>query len=442
MFIIVTILSVLLFAVTSFRPRGAFLLNPMVYYFFFQTISFVGTVSILDEESTVDQAYFWIFVTAMLSSSLGIMVGNYVVPLHRILATWNATPYIVETGRAYKEAIYALAITSAMVCALYFYVIGYNVFLLGVSNLWSSGTALAGASELRLATYNSAVNGQYFAPGYVNQFKDTLFPLAIIYLWSLVLVEPKRSGRFLQIVLLLALSVGCCISILGTGQRGAFAIVLAIGIGYFALIIPRRQFKSIFAVIVVLGLFLFAVSTQINGRAQVEFEIASVLQSIWSRIIYENQIGAVLGFRLYIHDAPIQWGAEWADSVLGILPSHPGSSLANDIAQLIWGGFGTVPPSNWGSVFYNFGWSGVVFFPFLMCASFPLLQMRYYSGRKSLFRTLLYVSSYVLIGSWICGGPFEYLLNVGLVAILILRYICWLLELSFGLESFVAKQVV
>lgn len=44
----------------------------------------------------------------------------------------------------------------------------------------------------------------------------------------------------------------------------------------------------------------------------------------------------------------------------------------------------------------------------------------------------MYVYSYVLLGSWIAGSPFEHFLNGGVVAIVMLFFICRRLEMIFG----------
>ncbi len=429
------VISLLLIALASFSSRGSLLLNPMAYYALFQLIGFVGTTAAIDFNEPYDVLYYYICACGIVFSAIGFALANLSFPLPKeLIATWKQRPFLIESGTAYKTFLTLMALFSALVCVAYFASIGYNVFLLGLSNLLENGTSLTNVSELRLASYDTSGSGQYHFPGYVNQFKDTIFPLTLFYLWTLYFSEPNRAGRLFTFSLLLGLTVASLIAILGTGQRGAFVLAMVMGGSFLTVVLPSSRKFVLFFLSVGIALPLFAISTQINGRAESkEFDLSSVLFAIWQRLASDNQWGAVLGFRMLICDLPIQWGAEWWESILGISPWHGGSSLSSDVARIVWrGGSGTIPPSNWGSIYHNFSWFGVVVIPLVTCTLFGAIQQRFYTGPKTVFRTMVYVYCYIFVGSWIAGSPFEHLLNVGLVAVVGLRIICRRLESAFG----------
>ncbi|MFN9783234.1 MAG: hypothetical protein ACK54A_08370 [Sphingobacteriales bacterium] len=435
MYILITVIfsAILLFFGFS-RSRGPILLNPMAHYTFFQLLGFLGMAGAVDYELSSDVIYFWICAIGILSSAIGVVIGNSLFPIPNELIThWKRKPFWAESGMAHSQFLLFMAFFSTVVCITYFVSVGYNVFLLGVSNLLDSGTALRNVSSLRLGSYDGST-GRYHFPGYVNQFKDTLLPLCLFYLWTLYFIQHRPHKQPLGFVLLSFLTIVSLVSILGTGQRGAFVLAMVMGASFLTVVVPKN--KNIINYLIVAGISvpLMAISTQINGRSQSrEFSWESIMIAIWQRIISDNQWGAVIGFRLYVVDLPTQWGNEWLESILGVSPWHPGSSLASDIARVVWrGGSGTVPTSNWGSIYHNFSWFGIICFPVLYCAFLVKLQQGYYLGEKTMFRTMVYVYSYVLLGSWIAGSPFEHFLNGGVVAIVMLYFICRRLEMLFG----------
>ncbi len=413
--------------------------NPIFFYTLFQMIGFIGVVSILDFDDEIDITYFYVYYVPLLFSLLGFFCGIILFPINKKTAlNWEKKELIIEKGFVYNKAIYIMAIFSAVISIIYFVAVGYNVFLLGIVNILQTGESLEEASALRLASYDVTMTGNYFYPGYVNQFKDTLFPLALFFLWAVFALEEKTKYPFFTKTLLIILSICSLICILGTGQRGAFVVALIMGLSFLVSVLNFKKVKKV-AIYLVPLFVLFMASTLINGRSETN-ETNDVLKAVFQRIMSDNQVGARIGFREIIYHKPTQWGSEWFDGILGILPSHTGSTLSNDIAQLIWGGFGTVPPSNWASIYYNFSWIGLIIFPFFLTFILRYLYYRLYKKEKKLFRILIYIYCFSLIGTWIAGSPFEHYLNTGLLTIIILKLILKFSELFFGFKYIKAKM--
>jgi oligosaccharide repeat unit polymerase len=412
--------------------------NPVSFFVVFQLIGFWGTTPLLKLSNEVDKTYYFIYFWGILFSIIGFILGDFFFPVsNRRIVEWRNLEFLVENGFVYNTLIKAMVVFSAVVCIIYFVAVGYNVFLLGFTNLISGGGETVDISGLRLASYNSEVTGVYYYPGFVNQFKDTLFPLCIFYLWGVNLIKRKKETSNLFLTVFSIISVIC---ILGTGQRGAFAIAMMTGCAFIINVLPKEKRRKFLFIVSAPAIALFMVSTFINGRTSSEtFETGSTLAAMWQRIASDNQWGAVIGFREVMYPNGVQWGSEWWEGIKGFTPSHKGSTLANDIAQVIWGGYGNVPPSNWGSIYYNFSWLGIALYPITSNMVIKYFYKRFYTKKKYLFRILIYTYAYLLYGAWIGASPFEFYFNIGLVTICILKILYKLFENIFGRKYIIKK---
>lgn len=141
-----------------------------------------------------------------------------------------------------------------------------------------------------------------------------------------------------------------------------------------------------------------------------------LLRELQKRIVFDNQFSGWVAFR-YLSAKPTQWGREWVDGILGILPGHPGSSLAGEVFEYLYGSDrGTAPVSMWGSVFYNWSWLGIVLFPVVLALVADRLVKLFRSiDNPSSLEAVGYAGVSAVLGNWVVGGP-EFLLNTGLVA--------------------------
>jgi hypothetical protein len=410
-----------------FSARRDLFLNPVTYFFFFQIISFLGTIPVINLVEQVDIIYYFCFFLGLLFSLFGFLLGDFIFPVSNARKqNWQKSQIVVESGITYNFGIKALVIFSAFVCAAYFYAVGYNVFVLGFTNLLGGGGGEEmDLSTMRLKSYNSEITGDYYYPGFVNQFKDTLFPLCMFYLWAKTQVDKKHQESYWFLIIFTIFSI---VSVMGTGQRGAFALAMMMGCSFMFSVLSKEKKRKFFLIAGTPAIALFMVSTFINGRTKSDkFEIGSTLEAMWERASSDNQWASHVGFRDVMFPSGIQWGAEWWQGVLGILPSHTGSALANDIAGVLWGGFGNAPPSSWGSIYYNFGFLGICLYPLVTTVFAKYVYYRFYSKQKQLFRVQAYTYCYLAYGSWIGGAPFEFYMGSGLFTVSVL-----LLILKFG----------
>ncbi len=431
--ILLLTISLVYFYVTAYRDA---LSNPVTYFLIFQLINHFGSVSYLEYTNPVDQLYYFCFFFGLLSSIFGFIVGNYFFPITgQDVLGHRMKKLEIEHGLVYDFGFLFLALFSTLVCIAYFRAVGQNIFLMGVANMLSGGPDpnTEDFGTMRLKAYNSAITGDYYYPGFVNQFKDTLFPLSMFYLWSKYLLS--KNFRY-PVFLLLILSLVSLVSIMGTGQRGAFVIALLVG-GGFMITVLNKKHKRIFSFIVgIPALVLFMISTFINGRTgSGEFDIGEVFKAIWERIASDNQSSAAIGFREVMYPRGIQWGSEWWEGIQGFSPWHSGSYLANEIAAFLWiSDYGNAPPSNWGSTYYNFGFYGIFLYPFLTAIIVKYFYRRFYTGPKRLFRIQSYIFMFILYGAWISGAPAEFYVNVGCVTVFLLRKLLDFFVSIFGIK--------
>lgn len=395
-------------------PRG----NPLLGALFFNGIMAIGILRLADMDIEADVAH----ANLLLFTSIAFVLGS--IAFHagktdtRRLYAWHfKNPIQSNLSRASRSAITLLLFLSIIVSIVYFTQIGY-ILIIDAARDFMSGSVGENFATRRLAAYAS--DERYFAPGYVNQFKNTIVPFCV----GLIFAHHKlQRGKIHRSMILLIPLVA--IFLLGTGQKGA---LLQTGIAYMFVYSLARSSKKISrnAKLAVLGLMvLFGVASILQGRADADFTmegIVSVTESMTHRIFQANQISAIVGFR-YIYDIPVTWGQEWASALVGILPGYRGSDLANVIYSMLFGSErGTAPPSIWGSTYHNFGFVGTVLFAFCYGGLMNYGYRRFLSGERSLIRCFCYGYLFALFSMWIAGGP-VFLLNNGVLTICILRLI-------------------
>ncbi|WP_323100618.1 O-antigen polymerase [Intrasporangium sp. YIM S08009] len=386
------------------------ILNANALFVYIQMIMAIGTFASLEPSLPSDTVYGYVVLVSMI----GYFIGSGLV-----LAAGARRPVAHQRLRAVRPlpAVWALVALSCLIIVLYYSAVGYSALFEGLKNSLSGGQAdIAGA---RLDSYSG---DRYLYPGYVNQFKNAILPgllLVIFVYW--------RRERQSHVVLGASLVAIALFGILGTGQRGAFIQFLVVA-AYFLYLMNGRNLPRRSWLILPAGLVFMLTSTVALGRSNTLLgQDASVVDRIWiagrelgSRVFQVQQESAVAGFR-YIYEQPIQWGAEWARGLLGILPGSPGTDLPNRIYQMLYGtDRGTAPPSVWGSIYHNFGWGGIVIVPVVLGALVALVSLRSMDGSvRGSLEAVGVAGVSTSIGFWAAGGP-ESLLNTGLVTYAVL----------------------
>ena len=309
-----------------------------------------------------------------------------------------------------------LIFASILISFAYYYAIGYNFFLQQLISFVSGGEQLDDIAAARFESYSGS---RYLFPGYVNQFKNSILPaLTIVVIHQLFSVRSRYRW-----LVSLPLSLVCITFLLGTGQRAAF-VVAALIAGLYVYLASPRNFRKWMPVAFPSALGVFVISTALLGRSseQVAAEstfsgkIGVLLGEVISRALGSNQESAIFAY-YYVSALPVQFGAEWGRSILGLLPGVQGSDVGNQVYEMMFGtdrGYAT--PSLWVSVYHNFGVLGVILVPVALAVIYRVMT-NWIRGRRgaSSLQLVGYAGISVVLGVWVAGGP-VYVLNTGVIA--------------------------
>lgn len=418
-------LAVLLFGFSTsiylLANRRGFLTNPVVLFLCFQTVMFLGSLKYLDESIEADIVHLCVMVIAQF----GIMFGSIVVDLSfgrkkSIVANFNKSELLIDQNtNSVDYLVHLICIVSIIVCVTYYIAIGYNFMIVALRSLIFESSVLSNARELRLLTYSG---DRYLAPGYVNQFKNILFPLMCMYLYVKLLYIKNNKYRP-YVILYTVLSL---LFLAGTGQRGAtiYAIITAVILINLTLNDKDRIrhnlvfFVSSFLLFSLLSIFL---GREVKDLNQLDFN--NLLSLFTGRIFDANQLSSVIGFR-YVYNLDTVWGKEWLTDLISLLPGQRTDlSIANIVHGVLYGTTrGTAPISIWGDVWLNFGLIGIIIIPVLIGVVLESLYYRMITHEKSLERLLCYALVISVTSRWIASSP-TFLVREGIIAVLVLRFL-------------------
>lgn len=425
MLVAVSIVFFLVAAIFLWRSRGRWLLNPVPLAVAGQVLMFAGSIPLMDASIEADRVHALIMLWALVTFIAGATIADMVFP-QRHRAAWFAEPTRIDESVTFQWVARTLVAVSLGVTLAYYLAVGANIFIQSALSYLSTGQGLENAIVLREEFYAGET---YFAPGYVNQFKNILLPLFTVYYVLRASLEKRPLDRLIAIVLVPA----SIVALLGTGQRGAFADAVVMAMFFGAAALPKRLARRYAIVLMTGGLLLFGTATLFLGRSLrgpnsgSRSTVAAVALEVWQRAVWGNQASSVVGFR-YVYDRPTVWGSDWFYSVTALVPRNifPNKkvpTLQIDIFEVLYNSRGgTAAASLWGSTWYNFGPLGVLIFPFLLGVIYQRIHARAIAGPKLLSRIGVYTGITIVMGLWLVSGP-ETLFNRGLVALLVLAFL-------------------
>jgi len=420
--------------------RGRWRLNPGPLFVLQQLAFFLGLLPLIDPAIEADNVLLYMFFGALCMFIVGNVFCQIALPNVRASRSfWVAPICRVETMLGFNVLIGLIISVAVVVCFAYYRAVGYNLFMMGIVSVITGGGQLNDVATLRLNAYSS---GQYFAPGYVNQFKNVLFPLLLSYLFARYILLHRRTDLFIVI----ALSPFCLVFLLGTGQRGAFVLACLTTVFFLMASLPRRPKRIVIAVILVLFFMIFSISTFILGRTvksiQGNGDVSALATEVVDRFSTVNQRSDVFGFQ-YIYEQPLHYGlGEWVYAFKGLIPGHEERlALSNELNQLATGtSRGTAPVSIWSEAWYEFGIGGVLGLAFVLGMLYHAVYAKLCRGEKTLGRLLTYAGLTVIMGMWGIGGP-DVVFNTGLIAVLMLMVLIKATVMLSGSRGFVNVRV-
>ena len=391
--------------------------NPLFFFVIFQWIIGVGSLLLLDLDNVADQVYGVVIFLSQLLFICGAFIGIKKFNLRKNFKKFYNLP--VELDLIFKRRLIAiLTLISIIIVIVYYQVIGYNLLITTLSNPLDE----LDFKSLRLATYSGE---NYFAPGFVNQFKNILLPLGMATILLTLFVKRRMALFYLSLIVF---GFFFAYALLGTGQRAPLVYAIgAIGMGLSIIYkIPLRTILIFFIALVT----VFTIISLNFGGVKTD-GIFNAYSSFFVRIFFIDQYEGLLGFR-YIYELNHPWFYEWFQGLLGILPGHPGSDLDHILYSNLHGtSRGTSSLSIPGSTYYNGSLISVVAVYFILGILYAYLYNRMISGRRTIVRSLGYGGLIFISSVFVMGSPIV-LINKGALAFILVLFIR---KLYFGRSS-------
>lgn len=375
---------------------------------YLQLLMALGTLPLLDSQRHADAIHGYILTSTIIL----YMATGFVVHARKKPPVGGGKVGTFVPG----FHTYALLFISILVVGAYYVAVGHVTLFAGLLN------ALAGGSNdvttLRLEGYSGT---RYLYPGYVNQFKNALLPALVI----VIATYWVRRGR-IPLFFASGLAVITLIALLGTGQRGAFVMAAVLAVVYVYMLdnraFPRRSAGLLILIVPVILLATLALgrsSDAVGQEATFLGKAAVTASEFGGRILSDNQISSVAGFRYIYEQKEIQNGNEWLQSLLGVLPGQSGSDLANQIFATLYGSDrGTSPESIWASAYHNFGYVGTMLLPIILALIAAAITRRIENTpTRSTLTTVGMAGTITVLGFWVASTPI-FLLNNGIMVYL------------------------
>lgn len=381
--------------------------SPAFWWPIFTGVIALPTFALIDMTHSSDMSHLVAFLVAIVSFATTSLVYKKHCNIGKALAAFRQRPEVHDPPEAVAVAI-LLLLFSVAVTTLYFYLVGYNLFLLLLQGL------VPDYSAMRLFTYSG---DRYFAPGYVNQFKNTLYPIVAV---AVVIWLHRHRSVIRWPVTVAAVGFGL-VGLLGTGQRVYILMAVCSTLyGVYLLYIGRTSGVSgrLAAVLLVPTIAVYGFMTiaykQLDGAGA-----EAVLTELAERMFLIQQEGGLVGFRYVAERGPV-WLEEWVKGWVGILPGREGSMIAHVIHGEIYGTTqGTVPLTAVGSAFHNGGLLLVCVLFSGLGAVYSYLYHRYLTGPRTVFRAMGYGALFFYLATYVVGPP-ESLVDSGVLAVLVL----------------------
>lgn len=383
-------------------------LNPIIWFSIFQWLIATGSILLVDLNIESHRFYvFLFFIAYSVYITSAIFLWRYSNISSSYIAFWsrNAEKDNLDT----KFIVFAIFLVSTGITIIYYSNVGYNIFLNIIL-----GVAIDDYATLRLESYSG---DNYYAPGYVNQFKNVLLPvtLSIICVWQIV--ENKKKRFYLYSILGLILAI---VALLGTGQRAFFAYsAIAFFFGFIAL--KDLKWRSII-IPAISGLLIFSLMSSLYKVNTINENGNLVLEAVgksFERFFYTEQEGALTSFE-YLYNQDKVYMTETFQEIRGVFPGQKGSFLMHHLFGLRHGTTrGTETYVTAAGFYYNGGLFAVsIFFIFLAIIHFYIYRS-FLSGRRTVARIFIYGALIFYTSKTVSGGIMT-MVNSGVLTLVLL----------------------
>ena len=393
--------------------------SPFFWFIVAQGAMAVGTFAMIDPDKPSHVAYSLLFFLAIIIfvfvTILYISKNNVIVDLNRFSSSAN-----IDDSKNAKLLTGLMFAFCLIITIAYYNAVGYNLLASLVI-----GGGVEDYSTMRISAYagSSDAGAQYFAPGYVNQFKNVLLPMTAVA----IAIWLRQSGRKSLFLGFCALAIPAVIlAVAGTGQRGY--LFYTSGALFFSFVlhsIGRRGVSLRTAVLwgsPVLLLFL-VMTAAYYGRSDQGALVA--LRDTVMRFTTIQQISGLAGFE-YVSGLDPQWFGDWYKALLGVLPGFEGSMIAHDVHAILYGSYrGTAPLSPIGSAYYNGRIFGVIFLFAALGFFYARAYHLYLRGPRTVLRSIGYGFMFFYMTIYLADSPVS-LIDGGVLAVVIFL---WLVQI-------------
>lgn len=376
--------------------------NPFFLFVAFNGFFSLGTILSLDLDIEADYYHLWV---VLISSTVVFLYTIFLYDYRRtrsIDAAWlNKTPADEMTSKIW----FIYLVSAALVFVYYEFLVGYNLFYDALT---------VGVDDFVTMRLQSYAGENYTGAGIVNQFKNTLLPIAYFSLCVIYARSSKRMRFFGFILLTMPFFLW---AIMGTGQR-TFLVFSFACFGLF-LLSEGLKVKTLPVAFVSIGVVaLFGLYSVFLGRTE-NLSFSETIGQLFFRLFYANQRGTVEGFR-YIFSKEIAYGGEWLQILKGFIPGVKGSTLSNEIHYVLFrSDRGTVPISLWVSIYYNFG---IFLLPIVTLFLLKFIELSKYIivlMPKNIVSTMAWSFFFFYLAILPISNPFQ-ILNNGLIGLVLL----------------------
>lgn len=432
LFFAVVLFGFSLFLFISYRQKKLLLLPNI--FITMNVMFFLSLIFITKLHETAHLLLLRVHVTAIASFCIGVVFIRIIEPSHKKkpcdVVTEDRTCQFIQHN-FYLKRMFAwfLLFFSIALGILYYKLIGYNLALLGVMNLFHEGTILVeDAATLRLGAY---AGERYLAPGYFNQFKNIIAVILWQYLFSYYVIH--KSKKMWILVLFLPLII---FLLVGTGQRGAFTFAVVNSVLFFSTVHKHNILKITFIAAIIFFTF-FTMTSALIGRGfdsdqKFARTVSQGFKEINKRVFLDNAFSAKYGFEYILeNNIPPQFFKETSRIFMNLLPFNKQKVLTIDseIFESKYGSRrGTSPLSAAGNVWYDARIWGVAIFYIILGIIYTILSNQM-ENNKDLFVASCWAYTKVVLGFWLYGNLMTIIYN-GIFTIVLLIIINKLLIIS------------
>lgn len=420
-------LGMFLFLAVSYS-QGKLLFLPNIFLTT-NLIFFLSLIYITNFSEPAHLLLLKVHITAIISFSVGVFFIRIVEQRYKKNRRSQNLPSQVIAHRFVEESYYLervfawfLLCFSIVLGMFYYKLVGYNLVLLGLKNLLHEGNiAVDNAATLRIEAYSGS---RYLAPGYFNQFKNIIAVVLWQYLFSYYVILKSKKRRFLYLFLPLLIFL-----LMGTGQRGAFALAVASAVLFFSKVHKKNRLKIIIVAMTIFFTFFIMTSAIIGRGVYADSGFTQIIfrgfQEINKRVFLDNAYSAQYGFE-YItrNNITPQYFKETIQMLKNILPFNKQRVLTIDseiFASKYGSRRGTSPLSAAGNVWYDARIFGVAIFYLILGIAYTMLS-NYMEKKMNLFVTSCWAYAKVVLGVWLYGSAMNIIYN-GIFTIILLLFI-------------------